>query len=728
MADLNSSIPPRTVFDLSTIYHGESSQQYPEVITFEGGPAPPTSPECTTQFFYYTPTPIFDTQFGENVNNVQPTGRLKVATPKRRAKKPTPAPKKPTPAPKKPTPTPKKKVSVEPKEKTQTKPKKKGSSSGVLKRKRATKSEFLEDTLDDTPMLYDSEDDVIILDEDVGENAGVNDGVGVDVGGGGENNQTGMNNWAKIDPDNLNAEEGYYSSHTLLDGDEGPTQEDIDKVDVELINFAQETENIFANKENNVNIGNPHQLVEDLVPEMEWPTVHAARAYIKRWSIVNKVEYHQYRLRFICVEPKTCNCPFYARITLDGHTCKLRKNSVLKHICKGKGKTSNKLAHAGWVANEAEHTMRTIRPIFGLDGCFLKGKYGGVCLSIIGLDANNGLFPIAVYLCRSECYETWSNFMQKVEPYLNQHKNKLTFIRDRQKGFIGLVPKAEEHIAKIETFYGQYHPEGVGDGCYAAIGANGKRWRVNIKKHECDCHQWQVTGLPCITVFITEFHHMLKHTKKAIYPIVDPSDWGKGIWQTKESDPALPKPKITRQRQRVDTHSSRAEHRRNTNQPPATLNVGGRGRTRGRGRSSNIRDGRSGGIFTHMNSFGGAIGIGIDLFGDGSTRGGTRGGRGRATRGVARTRGGTNRGPNIGGNVGPSANKGGTTGEDKEDDESEEEKEDDESDEDEKEDDNSDDGESEEETKTEDDDSDDNGDDGGVAGGDGGGVVGGGSS
>ncbi|KAF6169679.1 hypothetical protein GIB67_004071 [Kingdonia uniflora] len=41
------------------------------------------------------------------------------------------------------------------------------------------------------------------------------------------------------------------------------------------------------------------------------------------------------------------------------------------------------------------------RPVLGLDGCFFKGKYGGVCLTIIGLDGNNGLFPIAICFCRS---------------------------------------------------------------------------------------------------------------------------------------------------------------------------------------------------------------------------------------------------------------------------------------------------------------------------------------
>ncbi|KAF6152013.1 hypothetical protein GIB67_010587 [Kingdonia uniflora] len=272
MADLNSSIPHGTVFDLSIIYHGK----------------------------------IVDVKGDSNLLYLWRYNDVKVSLVNitLRAKKPTPAPKKPTP-------TPKTKVSVEPKEKAHTKPKRKGSSSGALKRKRTTKSKLPEETLDDTPMLYDSEDDVIILDKNVGENAGVNDGVGVDVDGGGGNNQTGVNNWAEIDPDNLNAKEGYYSTHTSLD-------------------------------ENDVNIGNPHQLVEDLVHEIEWPTVHDTRAYIRRWSIVNK------------------NYP-------DGHTFKLRKSNALKHIYKGIGKTSNKLAHAGWVANKVEHTMRIIRSIGPVD-------------------------------------------------------------------------------------------------------------------------------------------------------------------------------------------------------------------------------------------------------------------------------------------------------------------------------------------------------------------------
>ncbi|KAF6147488.1 hypothetical protein GIB67_021314 [Kingdonia uniflora] len=536
-------------------------------------------------------------------------------------------------------------------------------------------------------MLYDSDDDVIILDEDMGENAGVNDGVGVDVGGGGGINQTGMNNWVEIDLDNLNAKEGYYSTHTSLDADEGPTQEDIE-VDVEFANFAQETENIFANEENDVNIGNLHQLVEDLVPEMEWPIVHTARAYIKRFIDDGYV-----------VQPELCRQILSTNPGSLARSSKDVKTNMWMGICVAYKASFNRLANG-------------CRPILGLDGSFLKGKYGGVCLSIIGLDANNGLFPIAVdrhkgligaiaevfpnanhRFCFRHMYKNMKKYYRGIhleglvwgaakawkqtEKHEKLDKRKV----DNPKAHVWFSARAEEHITKMETFYGQYHPEGAGDGCHVAIGAN-----VSVLM------KLKVSWIE----YCSPYHRVslnVETYKNAIYSIVDPSDWGKPIndflppplvrgsgrprkvripdpdealgpqkkcgkcggfghnKKTCKGDPTPPKPKITRGRQRVDTHSSRAEHRRNTNQPPATPNVGGRGGTRGRGRSISTRSGRSGGIFTHMNNFGGGIGIRIDLFGEGSTRVGTRGGRG-----------GANRGPNVGGNVGPSANRGGTTG------------------------------------------------------------------
>ncbi|KAF6154276.1 hypothetical protein GIB67_026732 [Kingdonia uniflora] len=99
--------------------------------------------------------------------------------------------------------------------------------------------------------------------------------------------------------------------------------------------------------------------------------------------------------------------------------------------------------------------VKGCRPILGLDGYFLKGKYGGVCLSVLSLDANNGLFPIGVYMCRTECKESWLDFLAKIEPYLSAHPEKLTFISDRQKGLIDSV--AHIFLHANHSFFSPYH-------------------------------------------------------------------------------------------------------------------------------------------------------------------------------------------------------------------------------------------------------------------------------
>ncbi|KAL3516206.1 hypothetical protein ACH5RR_023108 [Cinchona calisaya] len=44
------------------------------------------------------------------------------------------------------------------------------------------------------------------------------------------------------------------------------------------------------------------------------------------------------------------------------------------------------------------------KPIIGLDGCFLKGLFGGQLLSAIGRDANDNMYPIALAVVEVEIY------------------------------------------------------------------------------------------------------------------------------------------------------------------------------------------------------------------------------------------------------------------------------------------------------------------------------------
>lgn len=74
------------------------------------------------------------------------------------------------------------------------------------------------------------------------------------------------------------------------------------------------------------------------------------------------------------------------------------------------------------------------RPLIGLDGCFLKGKYGGVVLSVVALDGNNGMFPLAIFVCRKEDRQNWQKFLEILKPELDKHPGCLTIMSDRQKG------------------------------------------------------------------------------------------------------------------------------------------------------------------------------------------------------------------------------------------------------------------------------------------------------
>ncbi|KAM1757950.1 hypothetical protein ACFX11_007131 [Malus domestica] len=52
------------------------------------------------------------------------------------------------------------------------------------------------------------------------------------------------------------------------------------------------------------------------------------------------------------------------------------------------------------------------RPVVGFDGCHIKGSHPGQILSAVGIDANNGMFPIAFAVVEIENTETWTWFME----------------------------------------------------------------------------------------------------------------------------------------------------------------------------------------------------------------------------------------------------------------------------------------------------------------------------
>ncbi|XP_057432604.1 uncharacterized protein LOC130725385 [Lotus japonicus] len=90
----------------------------------------------------------------------------------------------------------------------------------------------------------------------------------------------------------------------------------------------------------------------------------------------------------------------------------------------------------------------TCRPLIGLDGCFLKGTYGGQLLAAVGKDGNNQMFPICYAVVEAETKDSWNWFVSLLLEDLDQiKKKKWAFISDQQKG---LVPSLQELIPDVD--------------------------------------------------------------------------------------------------------------------------------------------------------------------------------------------------------------------------------------------------------------------------------------
>ncbi|KAF7823096.1 uncharacterized protein G2W53_021240 [Senna tora] len=171
------------------------------------------------------------------------------------------------------------------------------------------------------------------------------------------------------------------------------------------------------------------------------------------------------------------------------------------------------------------------RPFFGLDGCHLKGPYGGVLLCAVSLDANNGLFPIAFAVVEVESKDSWSYFLEHLLEAIGD--DRYIIMSDRQKGLTqavseifsnswhrhcmdGLRVKIMMRIyAKSITSW----PQSVGprivkainetieDARFCRVKLAGRnlyevydgfsRFPVDLISHTCECKAWQISGLPC---------------------------------------------------------------------------------------------------------------------------------------------------------------------------------------------------------------------------------------
>ncbi|XP_019194863.1 PREDICTED: uncharacterized protein LOC109188688 isoform X2 [Ipomoea nil] len=88
-------------------------------------------------------------------------------------------------------------------------------------------------------------------------------------------------------------------------------------------------------------------------------------------------------------------------------------------------------------------------PLIGVDGCHIKDKAGGMMLTPVGIDGNEGLFPIAYAIVEGENKDSWYWFLKLLCTDLeidNVSQRQYTFMSDKQKG---LIPAFEEVIPMV---------------------------------------------------------------------------------------------------------------------------------------------------------------------------------------------------------------------------------------------------------------------------------------
>ncbi|KAD2804790.1 hypothetical protein E3N88_38167 [Mikania micrantha] len=74
------------------------------------------------------------------------------------------------------------------------------------------------------------------------------------------------------------------------------------------------------------------------------------------------------------------------------------------------------------------------RELLGLDGCFMKGPYPGQILIAVGVDTNNGIYPVAYALVEAETNVSWTWFLECLGDDLDLPSNSnFTFISDRKR-------------------------------------------------------------------------------------------------------------------------------------------------------------------------------------------------------------------------------------------------------------------------------------------------------
>ncbi|KAE8676823.1 Protease Do-like 7 [Hibiscus syriacus] len=214
-----------------------------------------------------------------------------------------------------------------------------------------------------------------------------------------------------------------------------------------------------------------------------------------------------------------------------------------------------------------------MRPVIIVDGAHLKGRYHGVNLLAVAMDANNVILPIAYGVGKSETSDSWTWFMGHLRDYIGPISN-LTVISDRANSidnavrrcfpyvFHGLcgvylyrnlksrstgtlkhrvTPWTEKKITKRVVKSTSWRVEPCSNTLFEVLD-NNLNGLVDLNAKTCSCKKWKTSGYPCGHVIKVALHlnqddsspyamdcyttEVYRQTyAEIVYPIPHPSEW-----------------------------------------------------------------------------------------------------------------------------------------------------------------------------------------------------------
>ncbi|KAJ9557969.1 hypothetical protein OSB04_012583 [Centaurea solstitialis] len=142
------------------------------------------------------------------------------------------------------------------------------------------------------------------------------------------------------------------------------------------------------------------------------------------------------------------------------------------------------------------------KELLGLDRSFMKGPYPGQILTAVGVDPNQGIYPLAYAVVEAETTDSWSWFLEILQDDLDLNRDSnFTFITDRQKGIVPAMTRvfpSAEHRFCIRHIYenmkkqwkGQVYKDQLWKCASATTVPQFKKCMDDLKAINKDAYKW----------------------------------------------------------------------------------------------------------------------------------------------------------------------------------------------------------------------------------------------